>query len=375
MKNFRVSDLISLRLENERTFIYINGEKFIQCKSLLLNLPVNKIDELSNIKSIDELDKSSEDQKIVEFKISPETEFWGHCSNLQAWAENNYDTRLLHSNLAFPLLKKLTEIGDPKAKTIIKQEIIKRLEEGYTPVAQFLQATGYLDYISQEQLLPILLSWADPVFEHIILNKYDDFKDREKVLNIILLRKEAKCILDLERILKIKLLLSSNQETPQSFYIRNKHVIRLNLENLDLEFLPQEISNLSHLESLDLSNNSFTHLPSSVTRLTHLRTLNFALNRIGYKTRDEIVEKYPQYEVSFSSNELSKVIKIFGGFAKYFKTIESIKTQDITELLNLNSNFLDKLIKFNFKELGETGLTLKLQNGIIYNQTNICFRE
>ncbi|KKN50191.1 hypothetical protein LCGC14_0635370, partial [marine sediment metagenome] len=45
------------------------------------------------------------------FDITPEAEFWGHCSNFQVWAEQNYDTRLLHSNLSFPLLKKLTEIG------------------------------------------------------------------------------------------------------------------------------------------------------------------------------------------------------------------------------------------------------------------------
>lgn len=60
----------------------------MQCKFLLLNIPVEKINFLDEI------------------------EFWGHCSNLQVWAENNYDTRLLHRNLSSPLLKQLSDLGD-----------------------------------------------------------------------------------------------------------------------------------------------------------------------------------------------------------------------------------------------------------------------
>ncbi len=52
--------------------------------------------------------------------ILPIKEFWGHCSNLQAWAEYGYDTRLLHPNLAFPLLEKLATVGDPIAKKVFK---------------------------------------------------------------------------------------------------------------------------------------------------------------------------------------------------------------------------------------------------------------
>ncbi len=289
--------------------------------------------------------------------------------NLQAWVENNYDTSLLHSNLAFPLLKKLTEIGDSKGKTIFKQEIIKRLESGYSPVAQFLFSGGYFDYLSQEEFLPILLSWSNPIFEHTILNKYEDIKDREKVLNIILTREEARSILDLEKTLKTKLLLSNNQSTPQSFYIRNKHVFRINLENLYLQNLPREILNLSYLENLDLSNNNFTQFPTSITRLAHLRMINLALNRIDYKIRNEIVDKYPQYKVNFFSDELSNVIKTFGEYATYFNVIDSIKTTDLADYLNLNPILLEKLVLFNYKELRETGLTFKLQNGIIYNKS------
>ncbi|MFX1257954.1 MAG: leucine-rich repeat domain-containing protein, partial [Promethearchaeota archaeon] len=93
-------------------------------------------------------------------KISPETEFWGHCSNLQAWTENEYDTRLLHSNLAFPLLKKLTESGDPLAKKVFKEEIAKRFMKGHLSVSTYLIKEGYLFYLSKEEFESILDSKA-----------------------------------------------------------------------------------------------------------------------------------------------------------------------------------------------------------------------
>ena len=58
--------------------------------------------------------------------MSSKTEFRANCSNLQAWVENGYDTRLLHRNLAFPLLKKLTNVGDLHAKKVFKDEIANK---------------------------------------------------------------------------------------------------------------------------------------------------------------------------------------------------------------------------------------------------------
>ena len=79
------------------------------------------------IESIDEavekLDRSLEGAS-ENLKVPPETEFWGHCSNMQVWAEYNYDTRLLHSNLAFPLLKRLYEAGDTIAQRVFQEEIV-----------------------------------------------------------------------------------------------------------------------------------------------------------------------------------------------------------------------------------------------------------
>jgi len=124
---------------------------------LFLDIPINKIRKYDEIKSIDEaaekLDSSMEGGRgRCKYNISPETEFWGHCSNIQAWYENSYATNLLHRNLAFPLLKALVNIGDPLAKKVFKEEIAVRFESGYPSVVLYLIKQGYLDYLNDEEL-------------------------------------------------------------------------------------------------------------------------------------------------------------------------------------------------------------------------------
>ncbi|GAF85687.1 unnamed protein product, partial [marine sediment metagenome] len=99
-EEFVVNEYITLKLDSGGTNIYICGKLFNQCNYLLLNLPVDKLGDFEEINSIDEvadmLNWTFDGQldihdKPLPYKIPLETEFWGHCSNLQAWAENNYD--------------------------------------------------------------------------------------------------------------------------------------------------------------------------------------------------------------------------------------------------------------------------------------------
>ena len=55
---------------------------------------------------------------------------------------------MLHRNLSFPLLKKLTEAGDPLAKRVFKEEIAVRFMNGHLPVIVYLLENNYLDYFS-----------------------------------------------------------------------------------------------------------------------------------------------------------------------------------------------------------------------------------
>ena len=154
---FRVNKYIKLKLVGNRTNIYVNDQLFNQCKYLLLNISRDSRAGLRDIESIDDaaerLDRSMEGHDgLAHQGIPPDTEFWGHCSNLQAFAENNYDTRILHRNMAFPLLKRLTEVGDPIAKQVFKQELSKRFESGYPTVIQYLIEGDYLRYLSSMDL-------------------------------------------------------------------------------------------------------------------------------------------------------------------------------------------------------------------------------
>ena len=155
MNDFIINDFLILKLESDSTNIYVDGKFFNQCKYLMLNIPSVDTVKINDIDSIDDaaeiLGWTADGQVGVKYDIDPETEFWGHCSNLQAWFENNYDTRILHSNLAFSLLKKLTEVGDPLAKRVFKEEIAKRIESGYQPVIAYLFNQGYLKFLNIDE--------------------------------------------------------------------------------------------------------------------------------------------------------------------------------------------------------------------------------
>ncbi len=148
---YKINEYISLELDRDEVHLYVDGEDFRQCIALFIPDPQTKpTQEL--IDSIDEaeemlIDPSERDISAITLGITSKQEFWAYCSNLQVWAENHYDTRILHRNLAFPLLKKLTEAGDPMAKKVFREEIAKRYASGCHSVVEFLRREGYLNYL------------------------------------------------------------------------------------------------------------------------------------------------------------------------------------------------------------------------------------
>lgn len=114
--------------------------------------------EIESIDEAQELYKNDLETEVTpeDFGITKEQEFWAHSSNLQAWVENKYNSCLLHSNLAFPLLKKLTEIGDVNVKRVFKDEIAQRFASGYIPVMAYLFKEKYLDNLTSEEFSTLL---------------------------------------------------------------------------------------------------------------------------------------------------------------------------------------------------------------------------
>ena len=177
MKEFEISDLLKLKLEDNKTIIYINDVRIIQCKYLLLN----ELSLDSEAKEIDSEKLSIDSQSknlnhslelIDEYEndIPPEVEFWAHSSNIQAWYEHGYDTQLLHSNLAFPLLRKLTHAGDQIARQVFKKEIVKRFRDGNLNVMVFLILEGYLDELSIEE--------SDDLYQELDFETYKKLQKR-----------------------------------------------------------------------------------------------------------------------------------------------------------------------------------------------------
>ncbi|MFX1299010.1 MAG: hypothetical protein ACFFD2_29650, partial [Promethearchaeota archaeon] len=141
--------------------IYVKNQPFSQCMYLLINVSVPSIRDYDQINSIDEaaevLNRSMEGGHGHHmYNITPETEFWGHCSNIQAWAENDYNTCILHRNIAFPLLKKLAEAGDIKAKRVYKDEIASRFSSGHSTVMLYLLNQGYLNALNKEEMSTLM---------------------------------------------------------------------------------------------------------------------------------------------------------------------------------------------------------------------------
>lgn len=164
LKEEKLSDLITVRLHPDgKTFIFVNDTLFQQCSYILLNInPINR-DEINQIDSIDDLVPYDRAKEFKD-KISPEESFMAHCSNLQAWIENDYDTRILHSNLSFPLLKKLSDNGDQKARRMFKDEVAKRYNAGNETVRKYLKKE-YLkkEIFTTEELCEIDLEYQNEI--------------------------------------------------------------------------------------------------------------------------------------------------------------------------------------------------------------------
>ena len=267
-QEFEVNEFLTVHLEEPidpratryQTVIYIGGRYFRQCKFLLLDIPVDKVSSFDEIDSIDEaaerLDKSQESIEGYEPNIPPEVEFWGHCSNLQVWYENDYDTRLLHSNLAFPLLKQLTEAGDLLARQVFKQEIAKRLDSRFLPTLTFLKQEGYFKYLSREELFYALVK-----------------------------PEQAKAILDLERELNCELNIIMNKDRINYYndsyiYIENKSVIELNLFYAGINAIPDSFQSFKFIKNLILSNNNIRVLPDFMEKFTYLEELIINDNKL-----------------------------------------------------------------------------------------------
>lgn len=169
IKEQKINKYITLKLESLTpitiTTLYVNGERFRTCMNLILEIPIKGIKEYNSID--DYVDKYG--NKTI--MMDPEQEFIGHCSNIQAWVENDYNTEILHRNIAFPLLKKLAEF-DPIAKIRYKEEIAYRWQNGNKQVRTFLKLT-YLSDLDIEELNSIGIKAKKVIYKNLLFQQKD----------------------------------------------------------------------------------------------------------------------------------------------------------------------------------------------------------
>ncbi len=263
IKEFRVNEFLSLRFEWNQTIIYVKGEPFKQCKSLLFHISIDKLNYFDGIESIDDAEMNY--QRIYDEtyqvrgigKLPPKEEFWGHCSNLQVWHEHDYDTRLLHSSLAFPLLRRLAEVGDSKAKAIFFEEIVNRYKNGNEYTREYLGEEGYLN------LLPIDMRFHAILEEEDFTALYDLWEELQN--------DEGVDDFTLEDLYFYEL-----------FEIKNRQIVKLTLSQVGLSKFPASILKMRHLKALDLSGNEIEQILRKIYRLKKLRRLLLYRNKIKY---------------------------------------------------------------------------------------------
>ena len=96
-KVFEVNEFISLKLIFSKTLIYVYDDLFLNCQKVALNLVPSEFEKYKDFDNIDDIIEFSKSHMPSEESISitPEEEFWAHCSNMQAWVENDYDSCIL----------------------------------------------------------------------------------------------------------------------------------------------------------------------------------------------------------------------------------------------------------------------------------------
>ncbi len=348
MNEFKVNEYITLRLEDKKSNIYIKGELFQQCKFLLINIPVEEISSFTKIESIDDaaglLDPSLKEIECYHYNISSEEEFWAHCSNLQVWYENDYNTRLLHSNLAFSLLQKLSESGDPLAKRRYKEEIAERFIYGNIKIQSFLREEGYLEDLSREELLSLIKD-SDIITKlgilfgtHMTINSrlnphsygftVENGVIRWVSLDNCTINKVPEIVRELKLLKGLTLSRNSLEILPEWIGEFNQLEV-LDVSDNQLREIPDSIGNLKKLKQIKLQNNKLKKLPASIGNLTSLEELFSHKNIIEFLP--ESIGKLVSLKDLVVGNNLIKVIP------------ESIRTMASLETLDIHENPTQKL--------------------------------
>jgi hypothetical protein len=253
-RELQINKYLKLKLIEGQTVIYVNDKPFHQCKYLLLNLTEKDFEKFEHIDSIDEAfqiyNKMEKNHERDHDLIDPISEFIGHCSNLQAWYENDYDLRILHSSLSIPLLRKLALLGDKKAIIRLKESIATRIASKSFNTIIFYLNEEYLALFSNDELEVMFDEW-------LYNNVGFTFMEKRRLWYPLLREMTERGILQAKNIIKKEIISSLKEEKNYQYrYLLQKGFLTLlALEDLEelYDFVPKtDILALRGIESLIL---------------------------------------------------------------------------------------------------------------------------
>lgn len=319
MKKFAINKYLNLTLKDKKTYIYVGEKEILNCKKVGIKIPPNKISDYLKYETIDDL----ENQNYVldeDINIDPETEFFVHCSNLQTWENNGYNTDLIHSSIAFPILKELMEIGDLRAKRVFKEEIVKRFLNGSQSTQDYLILEGYIQCLS---LFERDALFGKECFKVKSLESYIGYNIK------IISGKEPRYGVKIQDRKIIGLHLSGKDNKTRNvlfpYLIKNfKNLEILYLEGFKTITIPKWIENLDKLRKLKLNQNKLAVIPKSIGKLKNLEYLDLAIN---------FLDKLPK-EIEL----LKKVKRMNFNFNKFKNFPKEVLGLDRLEYLNLSHN-------------------------------------
>ena len=336
-KEYHVNEFLNLRLEQGRTHIYVKNRLFMQCMYLLLNIPTDKIRKYDEIDSIDEaaetLNRSMEGGGRGVYQITPEEEFRGHCSNIQAWYENDYDTRILHRNLAFPLLKRLTDAGDPLARQRFKEEIALRYASGHNTVMMYLIHNGYLKYLTKDELECLLDDNQLPILNSLV----NDFSNLLRDFNNIDLNRRIKGLIN-----TVKRYLGF-QNIP---YILS-HVMKELSEGAKKEivqYVYETYKNRRNFPIIDFMNNYIEYFDNRSECVNYNEKIISFFTKEILNLREKNIKNIYNIKIPDDNYSLTKVLDLSNNS---IKQIDGIEKFTMLEKLNLNNNKISSLKGFN----------------------------
>ncbi len=332
----RISEHITLKLEGGTTNLYIDGKLVNYCKRLVINttldgLPVEPDEKWD---SVDDMARghgtiykgAGYEREVQDCKIDPQTEFDAHCSAIHAWYALDYNSRAIHSNLAFPLLKALVDAGDVVAKTVFLNEIVDRIETGSPSTIQVLVETQMFDYVPRERwnylVAPLLertregLGWNAAVY-YLLLHDYfrgyapDELAPVQRVYGPVVVHgKEIFVenggldlhhlgIEDLEEVQGLRGMLIEGIDLSENgitalppWLFDNDRLVTLKLRENSLEQIPASLEKCIALKELDLRENALTSIPGCLAGLPALESLDLSMCRIAEVT--EVVTRIPR---------------------------------------------------------------------------------